>query len=599
MPTEWRGTTFKNSELLGREVFGNHLTSLMAKKMADGGDISTADLIAVGNAEDYFRVASNVSTTLELALAHSKQLPINQVFGFGSTTMPILSVVLTSGATPVHFYSGAVDAAAVFTAEQLEFLEMLGGKLVLHGGAPAAHAGEVVVAHEAAAAAEGAVAADAVVTSNVLYILNPAVVDPAKILVIRKRMATPPTTPMAEEMMQTIAKVPVTANQAMPTEAGVAAFYGHLQELAGTAVNTGSNPIVFTAGLPALCTLFMTLIKRGGADIMMCSTAYGGCSQLTDLLNERTPRLRKSTFDIQGGANINDRIKGQLDKLAADPPTLLPTTVLFVEVPTNPDMKVPDVKALTATLQAYKEATGKDVLLLVDATFAPNSKVLQKISEAAPDLPAMVFVSMSKSISRGVTTAGALVANHTAKATELIQQVSATGAMLDTTAKPDQMNFLVDNHEHVEERCQQAYDVAVAVGRALQDAVKKHRAYDMPLAFVSPENAAIGFTSSTFSFNLPSPEGATADINAGLAQRFVDELTVHSEFKPCVSFGQDNNLIYCTVPATSTQGAIKEEDKAKQAVGGVQLTRLSFPPTCDTAKVVQYVEEATAKIYSA
>ena len=597
MPTEWRGTTFKNSDLLGREVFGDHLSSLMASKMADGADISTADLVAVGNAEDYFRVASNVSTTLELALAQAKQLPINQVFGFGSTTMPILSVVLTAGATPVHLYTG--DEAAPFTEEQLAFLEMMGGTLVLHSGSPAAHAAGVVLAYEAAAAAEGAAPADAVATKNVLYILKPEAVDPSKILVIRKRMATPPTTPMAEEMMQAIAQVPITANQAKPTDEGVVEFFAHLQELAGTAVNASSNPVIFTAGLPALCTLFMTLIKRGGADIMMCSTAYGGCSQLTDLLNARTARLRKSTFDIQGDADINARIKGQLDKLAADPATLLPTTVLFVEVPTNPDMKVPDVKALTSTLQAYKEATGKDVLLLVDATFAPNSRVLEKVSAVAPDLPAMVFVSMSKSISRGVTTAGALISNHTEKATELIKQVTVTGSMLDTTAKADQMNFLVDNHTHVEERCQQAYEVAVAVGEALQASVMKHRSEEMRLAFVSPENAAVGFTSSTFSFNLPSPVDATPEINAGLAQRFVDELTVHPEFKPCVSFGQDNDLIYCTVPATSTQGAIKEEDKAKQAVGGVQLTRLSFPPTCDTAKVIGYVEAATAKVYSA
>lgn len=53
--------------------------------------------------------------------------------------------------------------------------------------------------------------------------------------------------------------------------------------------------------------------------------------------------------------------------------------------------------------------------------------------------------------------------------------------------------------------------------------------------------------------------------------------------KPCVSFGQDNGITYCTVPATSTQGAIKAEDKAKQAQGGIQLVRLSFPAGLETA----------------
>merc|ERR1711998_444491 len=99
----------------------------------------------------------------------------------------------------------------------------------------------------------------------------------------------------------------------------------------------------------------------------------------------------------------------------------------------------------------------------------------------------------------------------------------------------------------VESRCEVAYTVARTVGDALCKAVHKATSEDMPLAFVSPENAAIGFTSSTFSFNLPAPEGASSETCEALAQQFVDLLTVHKEFKPCVSFGQDNNLVYATV----------------------------------------------------
>lgn len=65
----------------------------------------------------------------------------------------------------------------------------------------------------------------------------------------------------------------------------------------------------------------------------------------------------------------------------------------------------------------------------------------------------------------------------------------------------------------------------------------------MKLAFVSLSNAKIGFTSSTFSFNLPSLYGIHASENEGMAQKFVDLICVHSCFKPCVSFGQDNGLV--------------------------------------------------------
>ena len=106
---------------------------------------------------------------------------------------------------------------------------------------------------------------------------------------------------------------------------------------------------------------------------------------------------------------------------------------------------------------------------------------------------------------------------------------------------------------------------------------------------------------STFSFNLPPPgPGASEEAKAGLAQRFVDLLTSSRPklFKPCVSFGQDNGLVYCTVPATSTQGAIKAEDKAKQAVGGVQLVRLSFPPTLvDKAAAAKRIADAVNLLY--
>merc|ERR1711865_1169965 len=138
----------------------------------------------------------------------------------------------------------------------------------------------------------------------------------------------------------------------------------------------------------------------------------------------------------------------------------------------------------------------------------------------------------------------------------------------------------------VEKRCQNAYKVAADIGENLCAAVLQATGQKMPLAFVSPDHAAVGFTTSTFSFNLPGLPGESPEVNETLAQQFVDMLCSHSQFfKPCVSFGQDNGLVYCTVPATSTQGAVKEEDKAKQAVGGVQLVRLSFPPAIDMAGV--------------
>jgi cysteine synthase A len=50
--------------------------------------------------------------------------------------------------------------------------------------------------------------------------------------------------------------------------------------------------------------------------------------------------------------------------------------------------------------------------------------------------------------------------------------------------------------------------------------------------------------------------------------------------------------VYATVPATSTQGDIKLEDKIKQAVGGIQLVRLSFPPLVDMNEVEKAINSS-------
>lgn len=597
MPDDWRGTTFKNSELLGREQFSHNLLGLFDRQTP----LTTEELLALGNAEDYLRVATNISTTLECVLARRKNLSwgVNRVWTFASTNMPFIAVGLISGGRTVRLFYGHMPAP--LTPAQCGLLGLIGANVQCHAGPPppVSDVSEVVLVLEGV---EGTDRVHGIVSDSVLYIVDTATIDPEEILVIRKRMATPMTTPAVEAELERLAgRVPAADSDRAEPEA-VKEFCAHLQHMCGTKPDASTPPQLFTAGLSALASLWLALVARGGVDVLMCSTAYGGCSQCTDLIAERTDRFCKSTFDIQGDASIDESIQGALSALVTAHD--LPLTVLFVEIPTNPDQKVPDTQKLVDSLQTYKQQTRKDVLLIVDTTFAPASQILSQIERLAPDLPAMVFMSMSKSVSRGRTTAGALIANHTPQAAAILRQVKNVGGILDTTARPDQIVALVRNHKGVEERCRAAYNVTVEVGERLCAAVKGATGEEMPLAYISPQQAeAGGFTSSTFSFNLPAPAGASSEENAGLAQRYVDFLTVDegepgSLFKACVSFGQDNGLVYCTVPATSTQGVIAEEDKAKQARDGVQLVRLSFPPTIDVDAVCERMESAVEAVYA-
>ena len=619
MPREWRGTTFRNSNLLGREKFSQGLNALLDSHSAEN-PITTEDLDALGMAEDYLRVASNVSTTLEALIARRKGCICSQIISFGSLVMPIVAVAITTSKT-VHCYTG--DAEAPLPATALELIKLMGGSVEFHAGTPQTHDDGLVLRIEneiVTASGENYPESDCagVVTPNVLHITDAAKIDYLEIEIIRKRMSTPITSPVALDMMQKLASnANVSATWtaadgddmwAADDETSLPTFYEHLQSMTGAPVDMSARPYAYTAGLPAIAAIWFALARAGGAELIMCSTCYGGSSQLTDLLTERCPdQLRKHTFGVQGDADIVKALKGALDMVNGLPleaeAQRKKKTVLFIECPTNPNMKVPDMDALADMIESYVNAAGAgrcmdDFLLMIDATFAPGSKVMEKLEKRLPALPMMVFISMSKSVSRGMTTGGALIANGNAFARSLLADAGAIGKSLDTTFKLDQGQFLVDNHTGVEERCFSAHGIASQIGETLRKSVAEVAAgFDMPLAFVLPEHAEMGFTSSTFSFNLPKPEGATEEETEAFAQKFVTELTTNKQFKPCVSFGQDNGLIYCTVPATSTQGCIKPEDKALQAVGGVQLVRLSFPPTMDIDNAVAHVAASVAAAY--
>jgi len=499
-------------------------------------------------------------------------------------------VMLENPHRPVYLHTKGV---VPFAEDDIERLKQLGtGNLRYCDGPVAAHDDGVTLAVEGA---DNAAEADGIVGDNVLYILKPQKIDPKEILVFRKRMSTPLTSPVAEWRLRRAAgeDLPMVAG---PSEASQKEFLAALQRLSNTPVDPAHNPVVFTAGLPAITAMYSSFVTLGGADVLMCSTAYGGSSQLTQIFHDLPGALKRHTFDIQGDTDVTQSITRKLAGMS-ESTDLLPTLVLFVEMPTNPDMKIPEIKPMLDALKAFRQRTGRQVMLAVDTTFAPGSGVLGRVAEVDPEFPAMVFISMSKSLSRGLTTAGCIIANHTQASTRVLEEVRAVSTVLDTQAKPDQLRILCENHHGVIERCQSAYNNARAVGTGLVAAVKDLSGETMGLQFVLPEHADLGYTTSSFSFNLPAPKGATQERKAALAQDFVTAITQHRAFKPCVSFGQDNGLVYATVPATSTQGAISNTDKDKQAADGVQLVRLSFPVQCDCAAVLGHMTAALKGLY--
>jgi cysteine synthase A len=263
-------------------------------------------------------------------------------------------------------------------------------------------------------------------------------------------------------------------------------------------------------------------------------------------------------------------------------------------------MKIPNLHRLVNEFKEYKNITDKELIFLVDSTFSPNSQIIKRVYDIDPNLSVIVFNSLSKSISGGRVTGGSLVPNYTHLAQNIVKECHSISELFDTTVKTDQLHILIDKHKGVEDRVNLAYQNAKLGKKCLETAIHKYTGIeDMKIHFVTDEQAEYDLKPATFSFNLPvSHLTNTSDyFIKHLAQHFVDLLCENSVFKPCVSFGQEVPLVYATVPATSTQGDIRDEDKEKQSIGNVQLVRLSFSHNVNMADVNIAIKNAIKSVY--
>lgn len=101
IPKEWDGTTFNNSNLLGRPLWSKKFIELVDKSVKSGKPITEADLTNLGNAQDYLRVSTNISTVLETAIAMKYKRQVDQIFTFASHSMPVFAVMMNEAKTKV------------------------------------------------------------------------------------------------------------------------------------------------------------------------------------------------------------------------------------------------------------------------------------------------------------------------------------------------------------------------------------------------------------------------------------------------------------------------------------------------------------------
>jgi len=208
-------------------------------------------------------------------------------------------------------------------------------------------------------------------------------------------MSSPFTTDYCKHILSLVAGASTTY-ASIPSTDSMTSFLTHLQTMSGATSDTANPPVPFTVGLAALNSLWLSMASDGGADVLMASTAYGGSSEMTDLMVKHcNGSIRKHKFHVQGTNDMVESVKSALSGLRSMGGLKL-STVLCAEIPTNPDMKVPDLKSVVELLQEHGKETGKSVHIIIDTTFAPASGVLAKIRDIDPSMSAMCFISMSK-----------------------------------------------------------------------------------------------------------------------------------------------------------------------------------------------------------
>ena len=333
-----------------------------------------------------------------------------------------------------------------------------------------------------------------------------------------------------------------------------------IKEITGTNIKA----LVGSSGLSIQYAIVMGLVhdaleKHQGKEIKIVipPNCYGGTNDQARRVAACSDNIEVVDLPVDGGRDMVQSIEVVLEQIADQ--DAIP--YIIVEIPTNPRVEVPDLVKLKEVLS--KERTTKEgkvaisPVFILDQTFCPNVHFLGE-DDMLSSVRTIAYVSGSKFPSGGLCTAGYCVANK--KAEDLMEKIAQHLKLSDNEATAFQMEILARQLPSMNERIEGAYENARKFVNFISDTLPQAK-----INFVSEELAAQGFTPSVFSLDLPTKGNSDEEreaykraLNLQLINRMIDEIPAESKF--CVSYGQLKGC-YWTIPATSTQGTTKEDDK--------------------------------------
>ena len=582
-PADWLNLTTHRLDIYNESLAKTQFIEEFEKLFASNNS-TVASLSQLPTAYDYIRLGHPLSTVLEWAIAKEKNLTPDQVISFSSRTIPLMAILrknlLDKKKTRVFYTQDLpkyIDAEALRTVYGYDF-ELK--KISSVHDIPAFDGSTVFLSQSTEIAA-------GLENDHIDFQIN-IYQDLGSILMVNgdKNLSYIPAIQHVRRR-ETIAMTPVNCYTALERLLNLNETPAQPENLAEkkekvlsciSEINgTNNAALIGSSGLSIQYAIMMGLVdfanvEHPGKDIKIIvpPNCYGGT-------NDQARRIAACFNNVEildspvDGPNDMVNSTAKVLELVAQQDAI---PFIIAEIPTNPRVEVPDLDKLRAVLSANRHTpNGQEAaepVFILDQTFCPNVQFVSPQGFLS-NIMAISYVSGSKFPSGGKCTAGYCIAND--KANGLMSFIDKHLVICDNEATDLQVDILAAQLPSMNQRIADAYINTREFVSFIQETLPEAQ-----INFVSEDLAAMGFTPSVFSLDLPT-KGSNAQERENYKRALNDKLItmmisrIPNESKYCVSYGQLKGC-YWTIPATSTQGTTKEDDKD-------YIARVSVSPNLD------------------
>ncbi|GAB3203372.1 cystathionine beta-lyase/cystathionine gamma-synthase [Pontibacter aydingkolensis] len=570
MPTDWLRLTTHRLDIYNEQLAKTQFLEQFEILFKDNNS-ETSALSELPTAFDYIRLGHPLSSVLEWTIAKLNKLKPENVISFSSKTVPILAVlrkslldhkntqIIYTGELPESFDAEVLKRVYGYKfdlkhVEKVEDIYQFNGSTIFVSQEDEIGKVDLNPNIDFLVQAHSHLGSILLVNGeqNESYI--------SEIQHVRRRETIAMTPANCYSALQQLIGKSVSNNEKSAVEENKALVLNSIKKITGT----DTKALIGSSGLSIQYVIMMGLVhdaldNHNGKDIrfVVPPNCYGGTNDQARRIDACIDNVEVVDLPVDGNHDMVQSIDTVLDKIANEDAV----SYIIAEIPTNPRVEVPDLEKLRNVLsKERKTATGGvaiDPVFILDQTFCPNVQFASE-ENILSSVRVISYVSGSKFPSGGKVTAGYCVANTKAEA--LLERIQQHLILCDNEATDFQMEVLAEQLPSMNQRIEDAYRNTREYVNFIKEVLPAAK-----INFVSEELAKEGFTPSVFSLDLPTKgntdeerEAYKRALNLKLIDMMISEIP--NESKYCVSYGQLKGC-YWTIPATSTQGTTKEDDK--------------------------------------